>query len=132
LQGLQDNKSIKQKRLDELTSEAENMKAKLNAATKLITGLSREQKRWAEDTITLEENKVKLLGDCLLCSSFLSYVGPFDYFFRKQMVYEHWYNDIKDKTVPLSENFHLDNLLTNDVEKSKWASEGLPSDELSV
>lgn len=108
------------------------MKSKLNAATKLITGLSREQKRWAEDTITLEENKVKLLGDCLLCSSFLSYVGPFDYFFRKKMVYDHWYNDIKDKLVPLSENFHIDNLLTTDVEKSKWASEGLPSDELSI
>jgi len=55
----------------------------LNAATKLISGLSREQKRWAEDTVTLEENKIKLLGDCLLSSSFLSYVGPFDYFFRK-------------------------------------------------
>jgi dynein heavy chain len=59
------------------------MERKLNAATKLITGLSREQKRWSEDTITLEANKIKLLGDCLLCSSFLSYVGPFDFFFRK-------------------------------------------------
>jgi dynein heavy chain len=48
------------------------------------------------------------------------------------MVYDHWYNDIKDKLVPLSENFHIDNLLTTDVEKSKWASEGLPSDELSI
>ena len=67
------------------------MEKKLNAATKLISGLSREQKRWAEDTVTLEENKIKLLGDCLLSSSFLSYVGPFDFFFRKQMVYSHWY-----------------------------------------
>jgi dynein heavy chain len=68
----------------------------------------------------------------LLCGSFLSYVGPFDFFFRKQMVYNHWYSDIKEKGIPLSDNFHLDNLLTNDVEKSKWASEGLPSDELSI
>lgn len=34
--------------------------------------------------------------------------------------------------IPLSDIFHLDSLLTSDVEKSKWASEGLPSDELSV
>jgi dynein heavy chain len=58
------------------------MAKKLNSATKLISGLSREQKRWEEDTILLAEKKIKLHGDCLLCSSFLSYSGPFDFSFR--------------------------------------------------
>jgi dynein heavy chain len=34
--------------------------------------------------------------------------------------------------IPHSENFKLEELLTSDVEISEWASQGLPSDELSV
>ena len=34
--------------------------------------------------------------------------------------------------IPHSDNFRLEELLTTDVEISQWASEGLPSDELSV
>ena len=76
--------------------------------------------------------KVKLIGDCLLCSSFLSYLGPFDYSFRKKMLYERWQTDVREKEIPMSEVFRLENLLTTDVEISQWNSEGLPSDELSV
>lgn len=70
------------------------MERRLNAAKKLILGLSREQKRWSEDTVNLNLKKEKLLGDCLTCSSFLSYSGPFDFSFRKKMVYDHWYLDV--------------------------------------
>ncbi len=76
------------------------MAKKLTAAKKLITGLSREKIRWTEDSKVLEEKKVKLLGDCLLCSSFLSYSGPFDFDFRKKMIYENWFDDVKKKTIP--------------------------------
>jgi dynein heavy chain len=39
---LNENKKIKQAQLDELTNQAQLMERRLNAATKLITGLSRE------------------------------------------------------------------------------------------
>jgi len=42
LKELNENREIKQKRLDDLTAEANVMIRKLNAATKLITGLGRE------------------------------------------------------------------------------------------
>lgn len=87
---LNDNKRIKQAQLDELSAQAELMERRLNAATKLITGLSREQKRWTEDAEVLDLKKVKLLGDCLTCSSFLSYTGPFDFSYRQKMVYGLW------------------------------------------
>lgn len=48
------------------------------------------------------------------------------------MVYSHWKEDIINREIPFNTSFHIDNLLTTDVEKSKWASEGLPQDELSV
>jgi len=108
------------------------MKKKLDAATKLIQGLSREQERWTGDTVALADKSVRLVGDCLLCSSFLSYSGPFDYSFRQKMIYEFWYSSVKQLEIPLTEKFRLEELLTSSVEISGWASEGLPSDELSV
>lgn len=127
------------------------MERRLNAAKKLILGLSREQKRWTEDTLTLNEKKIKLLGDSLLCSAFLSYSGPFNYTFRKKMIYDDFYADVLAKKIPCSENFKVEELLTSgtylnnalcvliyakyykiDVQISQWANEGLPSDELSV
>ena len=72
------------------------------------------------------------MGDCLTCSSFLSYSGPFDFGFRNKMVYGMWIDKLNDHEIPNSENFRLEELLTTDVEISQWVSEGLPSDELSV
>lgn len=34
------------------------MERRLNAAVKLITGLGREEVRWTEDTMILEEKKI--------------------------------------------------------------------------
>lgn len=48
------------------------------------------------------------------------------------MVYELWQNDLLARAVPLSQPFRLEAVLTSDVEIASWASEGLPSDELSL
>ena len=48
------------------------------------------------------------------------------------MIFETWKKDLIDKELPNKEDFRLDRFLTNEVEISKRASEGLPSDELSV
>lgn len=45
------------------------------AAERLIAGLSSEKERWAADIKALEAAREQLVGDCLLCSSFLSYTG---------------------------------------------------------
>ena len=75
-----------------------------------------------------------LLGDCLLSSSFLSYLGTFSWDFRYQNLIqvEDWQADVVQREIPLSQPFKLETLLTNDVEISKWTSESLPPDELSI
>ena len=77
-------------------------------------------------------DKVMLVGDCLSASSFLSYCGPFNFVMRKKMLFEHWKKDLVEKEIPNSEEFSLSSFLSNDVEISRWASEGLPGDDLSV
>lgn len=48
------------------------------------------------------------------------------------MIFDTWKADLIEKELPNKEDFSLATFLTNEVEVAKWASEGLPSDELSV
>jgi len=132
LYDLNENREKKQAILDRLTAEAQLMERRLTAARKLISGLGHEQERWAQDSLKLQSQKEKLVGDCLVSSSFLSYAGPFDFSFRKKMIYGHWLSDCRERGIPLSEVFRIEDLLTTDVETSQWASEGLPGDEHSI
>ncbi|XP_038229191.1 dynein axonemal heavy chain 10 [Dermochelys coriacea] len=116
----------------QLQEEAEIMERRLIAADKLISGLGSENIRWTNDLEELKMRKVKLLGDCLLCAAFLSYEGAFNWDFRNEMIYHEWQEDIRSREIPLSQPFRLENLLTDDVEISRWGSQGLPPDELSV
>jgi len=131
LKELNDKYNLKKGLLDELTEKVLSMERKLNAATKLIDGLGGEQKRWTEGQIELRE-KFKLMdGECLLCASFLSYFGPFNQDFRRKIT-ENFTEHIMEQGILCGDGFIVESLLTNDVEKSGWNSEGLPEDELSV
>ncbi|XP_072908128.1 dynein axonemal heavy chain 10 [Hemitrygon akajei] len=116
----------------QLQEEAEIMERRLVAADKLISGLGSENVRWAKDLEDLKMRRVKLLGDCLICAAFLSYEGAFSSEFRHEMIYVKWQDDILQREIPLSQPFRLENILTDEVEISRWGSEGLPPDELSV
>ncbi|XP_044541337.1 dynein axonemal heavy chain 10 [Gracilinanus agilis] len=116
----------------QLQEEAEIMERRLIAADKLISGLGSENVRWLADLEELMHRRFKLLGDCLLCSAFLSYEGAFTWEFRDEMVNIVWQGDLLEREVPLSQPFRLESLLTDDVEISRWGSQGLPPDELSV
>lgn len=48
------------------------------------------------------------------------------------MVYELWQSDLLTRKVPVTQPFKLESIMTNDVEVTAWASEGLPGDELSI
>ncbi|XP_062874230.1 dynein axonemal heavy chain 10 [Trichomycterus rosablanca] len=115
-----------------LQEEAELMERRLIAADKLISGLGSENKRWTEDLEELKKRRVRLLGDCLICAAFLSYEGAFSWDFRSEMVYGVWQKAVLERGIPLSQPFRIENLLTDEVEISRWGSEGLPPDELSV
>ena len=67
-------------------------------------------------------DKVKLVGDCLTGSAFLSYCGPFNSELRQKMIFETWKEDLNAKELPNKEDFKLETFLTNDVEVSTWSA----------
>lgn len=102
-----------------LEEEADLMQRRLTAASKLISGLGSERVRWQEDLEELRKKRVRLLGDCLLSSAFLSYLGAFSWEFRRSMLTEDWEKDVQDRNIPCSQPYKLELLLTNDVEISR-------------
>ncbi|XP_014674920.1 PREDICTED: dynein heavy chain 10, axonemal-like [Priapulus caudatus] len=115
-----------------LEEETALMMRRLVAADKLIGGLSSENERWADDLEELKQQRIRLLGDCLLAAAFLSYLGAFNWDFRNQLLFDEWKMDVVSRDIPLSEPYKLEALVTDDVEISRWTSEGLPPDELSI
>lgn len=55
----------------ELKTNADLMEKRLDAASRLIAGLGSEHERWSRELQELAIARVKLLGDCLVASSFL-------------------------------------------------------------
>lgn len=100
-----------------LQDETNLLQRRLQAADKLISGLSSENKRWRKDLEVLNDDLEKIIGNCLFGAAFLAYSGPFSYEFRNEM-YNDWQESILKKNLPLSQPFKLETQLSNDVEIS--------------
>jgi dynein heavy chain len=118
--------------LDVLQKEAALMTKRLNAASQLIDGLTGERTRWSADINNLATQSVKLVGDCLLGSSFLSYAGAFTADYRRDLIYNKFLSDVTTRSIPLSDGFTLEKLLTTDAIIQGWVSKGLPADDHSI
>lgn len=73
-----------------LISEKENIKSemmkvadKVNRSSSLINNLSSERIRWDDSSQSFKFQLATMVGDVLISSAFLSYIGFFDHFYRK-------------------------------------------------
>eukprot|EP00656_Telonema_subtile_P017641 TRINITY_DN19490_c0_g1_i2.p1 TRINITY_DN19490_c0_g1~~TRINITY_DN19490_c0_g1_i2.p1 ORF type:complete len:1228 (+),score=268.04 TRINITY_DN19490_c0_g1_i2:75-3758(+) len=115
-----------------LEQEAAIMKRRLNAAKRLLNGFTSERQRWQQEMTELRDARSRLVGDCLAGSAFVSYLGAFTFQYRESAMNDNWLPDLSSKQIPLTENFRVQTFLTDEVETSQWASDGLPSDVLST
>lgn len=118
--------------LSELKETAAMMEKRLKAASKLIDGLTGERSRWSKDIEELGSGSKRLVGDCLLGASFLSYTGAFTAQFRSDLMYDILTSDLQTREVPLTLNFKVEALLTSDATVQGWNAHGLPADEHSM
>jgi dynein heavy chain, axonemal len=118
--------------LNELTTRAALMEKRLSAASKLITGLGSESTRWTADVERLNGQFTRLVGDCALAASFLSYLGPFTFDYRVGLLDEDWCKDVRGRGIPVTDPFSLEELLITEATVQKWSAEGLPADTHSV
>ncbi|CAF4829118.1 unnamed protein product [Rotaria sp. Silwood1] len=102
------------------------------AAEKLLNGFKSEILRWKNELYSMKQYENELIGNCLLSSAFLAYCSPFSYEIRQELLYNQWKNNLNDKNILLTKNFHIQNFLSSNIEISEWISQGLPADEFSI
>jgi len=94
--------TLKEKKikLQELEEDLAIKKANLEIAERLVNGLGDEKISWTKERESLNVMYIKLIGDCLLSCAFLTYLGPFESTFRKEIMYQNWLTNIATTTIP--------------------------------
>ena len=75
LQAAEDKKAL-------VVGQAEKLQQNLDLAERLVSGLADENVRWKNNVETFKEEKLLLIGNVLVSSAFVSYIGPFSSTFR--------------------------------------------------
>lgn len=83
LQSLYDQLDTKQIEQRELESKIETFKLKLERAEKIINGLSDEKTRWDLTIKKLTHTYDNIVGDVLISSAVIAYLGAFNFDFRQ-------------------------------------------------
>jgi dynein heavy chain len=114
---------------------AEKTMAKAALADRLVNGLSSENTRWSGSIADFNAQESCLVGDALLAAAFVSYAGPFNAQFRHALLHDKWLPDLKRRGILLTDGAAAGlvvPLLSSSGDRALWATQGLPTDPLSV
>ncbi|CAH1791320.1 unnamed protein product [Owenia fusiformis] len=100
---------------------------RLERASVLITALSDEKVRWAESVDDLDFKLQGLVGDTLVSSGTVAYLGAFTAAYRKEMM-ESWVTLCREKQIPISKEYDYIKHMVSPNQVLKWQTEGLPQD----
>jgi dynein heavy chain len=123
------NKAMNEK--ETAMREAERCERKLNLAQRLVNALGAEQERWAQSIIDLGELLKIIIGDVLLSSAFVSYVGPFNKQFRDAIMAD-FVTFFKQNAIPMSAAADPLAVLTDEATIAGWNNFSLPPDRVST
>ena len=102
LKGLQDEFAAVMKTKQDAEDEAAACFRKLDLAQRLVNALGSESERWSASIVRLGEELDVVLGDVLLASSFVSYVGPFNKKFRDMIIERGFVKFFQENGIPHS------------------------------
>jgi len=115
----------------QVEADAEKCKQKLATADRLVGGLAGEKIRWGEGVKQLKKENETLIGDIMLSSSFVSYIGAFNADFRLKLWKKTWIKDLDAKQIPMREGLDPLMMLADASKFAKWQNEGLAADRNS-
>ena len=84
----------------------------MNRAEKLVGGLSGEAVRWKVCEELYSGFLVNLIGNLLISSACISYLGVFTQSYRLEMI-DLWIKDCKIQGIPVAEDYTLASMLTD-------------------
>eukprot|EP00743_Colponemidia_sp_Colp-15_P006229 GILK01006701.1.p1 GENE.GILK01006701.1~~GILK01006701.1.p1 ORF type:complete len:1608 (-),score=254.94 GILK01006701.1:104-4669(-) len=114
-----------------LANQVDGCEKKIDRANRLMSGLGGEKQRWTDASLRLSQDYDNLIGDVLVSSGLISYMGAFTLAYRNQCV-NVWRHNLISRNVPTSTVFSLTGCLGNQVKIRDWIIHDLPSDSFSV
>ena len=111
---------------------AEKCEKKMDLAKRLVGALGSELDRWSQSIIDLTEYLKVIIGDVLLASAFVSYVGPFNKKFRDKIIYDNFIGFFRENNIPISNNVNPLDILTDEATIAGWNTMSLPPDQVST
>ena len=116
---------------ERLAQEVALAAARLQRAHKLLGGLGGEKGRWTETVASLNVQYTNLVGDSLLASACIAYLGAFTPDFRRALV-EGMQEELQRLALPHTPGVTLIGVLADPVQVRSWNLAGLPTDNHSV
>ncbi|XP_025152566.1 dynein heavy chain 3, axonemal [Harpegnathos saltator] len=131
LQSLNDEFAECMREKKKLEDQIDHCTQKLERAEKLLGGLSGEKIRWSETASNLGASLGNVIGDVLLSSGVVAYLGAFTVEYRNKLINE-WHTSCVRAAIPCGAKFSLIDILGEAVEIRNWNIQGLPADHFSV
>lgn len=101
------------------------------SAETLLDGLIVEKIRWSEIANSLRISLDNVIGDSLLSSTFIAYLGSFPKQYRDIQL-KSWINKCLEYEISCTEDFKLHSTLSDSTEMRTWTISGLPIDNYAV
>lgn len=91
-----------------------------------------EKVAWGKKVIEWGEETTTVLGDCVLCSGIIAYMGAFPITYRDETIDE-WKKLVKKLNIKSSGKFSLQNVLSDPLTIGIWTDQQqLPNDDFSI
>ncbi|TMW61529.1 hypothetical protein Poli38472_012720 [Pythium oligandrum] len=119
------------KKKADLQFQVDDCSKKLTRATQLIGGLGGEKARWSEMSAKLQIVYDNVVGDIMLSSGVIAYLGAFTSIFREKAI-TRWTQELQHKQITCSDKFSLTVTLGDPVKIREWTIAKLPNDSFSI
>eukprot|EP00762_Andalucia_godoyi_P002130 ANDGO_02526.mRNA.1 Dynein-1-beta heavy chain len=116
---------------DELGRKVRECEVKMDRAGRLIGGLGGEKIRWRNTVEVLGQQEKAVIGDVIVASGAIAYVGAFTAFFRQEL-YKEWIAALQKAKIVCTSDVKLTSVLGDPVKIREWTIKGLPTDGLSI
>lgn len=90
-----------------------------------------EKVRWSEIASALRISLDNVIGDVLLSSAFIAYLGGFPKQYRDDLSHR-WLTKCLEYEIPCTEDFKLHSTLSDSTEIRSWSIAELPIDDYAV
>merc|ERR1711871_1361693 len=128
---LQQQLAAAKKKSDLLNDQVSECKNRLMVAEKLISGLGGEKANWTRLAAHYGERLDNIVGDMVISSGVVAYLGAFTAEFRSDVV-SHWSERLQTKGITCSADFQLQETLGDKVQIRDWTIFKLPNDSMSI